>query len=95
MKQDLGFDFVIRFRGNIKVIDINGKTKDAVDWVGVNVRAKALRNAQVTILLCEVSMVVCVKAPRKKQAWWIAASNSKIPAGIVDKISKFILDKDF
>jgi len=45
LKQDLGFDFVIRFRGNIKVTDINGETKDLL--IGLKFgRAKALRNAK-------------------------------------------------
>lgn len=33
LKQELGFDFVIRFRGNIKVTDAQGETRNAVDWV--------------------------------------------------------------
>jgi len=85
LKQDLGFDFVIRFRGNIKVTDINGETKDAIEWVGVNGKAKTLRNARVTALLCEVPTVVCVKAPGMKQAWCIAASNPTIAASILIK----------
>lgn len=83
LKQDLGFDFVIRFRGNIKVTDIHGETRSAVDWVGLNGRAKTLRNARVTALSCEVPTVVCVKANRMKQAWCIAASSSTAVAGIL------------
>jgi Transposase DDE domain len=83
LRQDLGFDFVIRFRGNIKVTDIHGETRDAIDWVGVNGRAKTLRNAKVTSLLCEVPTVVCVKAKGMKQAWCLAASNPSAVAGIL------------
>lgn len=61
LKNDLEFDFVIRFRGNIKVTDARGETRDAVDWVGVNGRAKTLRKARITALSCEVPTVVCVK----------------------------------
>lgn len=83
LKQDLGFEFVIRFRGNIKVTDIHGETRNAVDWVGVNGRAKTLRQARVTALSCEVPTVVCVKAKGMKQAWCIAASNSSAVASIL------------
>lgn len=83
LKEDLGFDFVIRFRGNIKVTDIHGETRNAIEWVGVNGRAKTLRNARVTALSCEVPTVVCVKAKGMKQAWCIAASNPLALAGVL------------
>lgn len=83
LKQELGFDFVIRFRGNIKVTDINGETRNAVDWVGLNGRAKTLRQARVTALSCVVPTVVCVKAKGMKQAWCIAASNPSAVSSIL------------
>ena len=85
LKNDLGFNFVIRFRGNIKVTDLNGETRDAVDWVGINGRAKTLRKAKVTSLLCEVPTVVCVKAKGMKQAWCIAASDPTAVTGALIK----------
>jgi hypothetical protein len=83
LKNDLGFDYVIRFRGNINVTDQNGETRKAIDWVGVNGRAKTLRKAKVTALECEVPTVVCVKAKDMKQAWCIAASNPSAVAGVL------------
>lgn len=83
LKQELGFDFVIRFRGNIQVTDIHGETRNAVDWVGVNGRAKTLRDARVTALSCEVPTVVCVKAKGMNQAWCIAASNPSAVSSIL------------
>ena len=46
----LGFGYVIRFRGNIRVTDATGETKPAVDWVGKAGRARKLRDARVTAL---------------------------------------------
>lgn len=83
LRHDLGFDFVIRFRGNIQVTDSQGETRNASDWVGTNGRARTLRRAKVTALLCEVPTVVCVKAKGMKQAWCIAASNPSAVAGIL------------
>jgi hypothetical protein len=83
LKNDLGFDYVIRFRGNIHVTDQHGETRKAIDWVGANGRAKTLRKAKVTTLECEVPTVVCVKAKDMKQAWCIAASNPSAIAGVL------------
>src|SRR5215210_4457651 len=35
---ELGFGYVIRFRGNIRVADATGETKPAADWVGKGVK---------------------------------------------------------
>jgi hypothetical protein len=86
LKQDLGFDFVIRFRGNILVTDAHGETKKAQDWVGIGGKAKTLRQARVTALSCLVPTVICVKATDMKQAWCIAASNPSAQASILIKL---------
>lgn len=45
---ELGFGYVIRFRGNIHVTDADGQTKPAADWVGKGGRARKLLDARVT-----------------------------------------------
>jgi len=40
---DLGFGYVIRFRGNIHVTDATGETRAAAQWVGKFGRARKLR----------------------------------------------------
>jgi hypothetical protein len=77
---DLGFDFVIRFRGNISVRDSEGEVRLAQDWVGKGGRAKLLRHATVTSQAYEVPTVVCVKAKKMKQAWCIASSKGNASA---------------
>ncbi len=47
LRQHLGFDFVIRFRGNIKVTDTKGESRTAQEWVGVEGRARKLKQAKV------------------------------------------------
>jgi len=39
---ELGFAYVIRFRGNIQVTDASGETRPAADWVGKDGRARKL-----------------------------------------------------
>ena len=45
---ELGFGYVIRFRGNIRVTDEHGEARPAADWVGRGGRARKLRDARVT-----------------------------------------------
>jgi hypothetical protein len=78
LKHGLDFNYVIRFRGNIKVTSESGETRNAVDWVGLRGRAIKLNNAKVTAVECAVPAVVCVKAVDMKQAWCIASSNAEL-----------------
>jgi len=70
----LKFDFVIRFRGNIKVTAADGEARPAAKWVGAGGRARVLRGATVTAAGCPVATVVCVQAKDMKQPWCLAAS---------------------
>lgn len=71
----LGFDYVIRFRGNITVTDAQGESRSAADWVGVGGRAHTLRGAKVTADEYPVGTVVCVHAKAMKEPWCLAASD--------------------
>ena len=48
LAEELYFDFVIRFRGNITVTAASGETRTAADWVQAGGRARLLRGAEVT-----------------------------------------------
>ena len=58
---ELGFDYVIRLKGNTKVSAADGPTRPAAEWVGQSGRARKLRDAVVTEAQCPVGAVVCVK----------------------------------
>ncbi len=74
LADELKFDFVIRFRGNIKVTAADGEARPAAEWVGARGRARVLRGATVTAAGCPVATVVCVQAKGMKQPWCLAAS---------------------
>jgi hypothetical protein len=74
LTDELKFDFVIRFRGNIKVTAADGEARPASEWVGVGGRARVLRGATVTATGFPVATVVCVQAKDMKQPWCLAAS---------------------
>ena len=71
---DLGFGYVIRFRGNIHVTDADGETRPAAEWVGKGGRARKLRDARVTAKGQQVGAVVCVQAKDMKEPWCLATS---------------------
>ena len=78
--ETLGFDYVIRFRGNIHVTAADGETRAAAAWGGKGGRARKLRAAEVTAGRHKVGAVVCVHARDMKAAWCLAASNAEATA---------------
>jgi hypothetical protein len=86
---ELGFAYVIRFRGNIHVTAADGETRAAADWVGNGGRARKLRDAEVTAARHKVGAVVCVHAKDMKEPWCLAASNADAtPREIVNYYAK-------
>ena len=88
--KELGFGYVIRFRGNIHVTDANGEVRPAAGWVGKGGRARKLRDAHVGATAQEpVGAVVCVHAKDMKEPWCLAASDREAPtAEIVNHYAK-------
>ena len=79
----LGFGYVIRFRGNIRVTDVRGETRPAAEWVGRGGRACKLRDARVTAQGRQVGAVVCVHAKGMKEPWCLAASDAEATAAVL------------
>jgi hypothetical protein len=76
--KDLGFGFVIRFRGTIHVTAATGECRPAADWVGKGGRARKLSGATVTATAhTPVGAVVCVHAKAMKEPWCLAVSNGE------------------
>ncbi|MGH8624227.1 MAG: transposase, partial [Gammaproteobacteria bacterium] len=72
LEQELKFDYVIRFRGNIRVTDAQGEARPATQWVGQGGRARTLRGAWVTGDRYSVGTVVCVHEKGMKEPWCLA-----------------------
>ncbi len=86
---ELGFDYVIRLKGNTKVSAADGPTRPAGEWVGQGGRARKLRDAAVTEAQYPVGAVVCVHAKGMKEAWCLATSNAAASSRqIIDLYSK-------
>jgi Transposase DDE domain len=80
---ELGFGYVIRFRGNISVAAADGETRPAAAWVGQGGRARKLRQARVTAQGRQVGAVVCVHAKGMKEPWCLAASDPDATAAVL------------
>ena len=61
LTDELKFDYLIRFRGNIKVTSAEDETRSATDWVGAGGRTRILRGCAVTADGYPVGAVVCVR----------------------------------
>ena len=80
LTEELKFDYVIRFRGNIKVTAADGESRTAAAWVGRGGRARVLPGASVTAEQYRVGTVLCVQDKDMKQAWCLAASDAAASA---------------
>ncbi len=85
LSEELAFDYVIRFRGNITVAAATGEVRTAAawvgpGWVGPGGRARILRGALVTAERYQVGTVICVQDHAMKQAWCLATSTTDATA---------------
>jgi hypothetical protein len=76
LTEELKFDYVIRFRGNIAVTAADSEVRTAAAWVGPGGRARILRGALVTAERYQVGTVLCVQDKAMKQAWCLATSST-------------------
>src|SRR5450432_1552529 len=86
LTEELHFDYVIRFRGNIKVTAAGGEERTALGWVGPGGRATVLRDALVTADRYQVGTVVCVRDKDMKGAWCLAISYRDVKARELTKL---------
>lgn len=95
--QTLGWDFIIRFRGLIQVEAADGERKPASKWLPSNGRATMIRGARVTSTRTEVPAVVVVRAPRMKEAWYLATTLSARKAADIVKLygRRFTIEETF
>lgn len=73
LRDELRWDFVIRFRAGMRVENAAGHCKTAGDWVPRNGRVLTLPDARVTKQRFGVN-VVCVKRRSMKDSWCLATS---------------------
>jgi len=97
LKDQLGLDFVVRFRGIVKVTSADGVTLAAKDRVPANGRPLLSRGARVTKTGRQVGAVVCVKAKGMKEAWHLATSHGDKAASEIVALygRRFTIEESF
>jgi len=88
LTEELKFDFVIRFRGKIRVTAADGEARTAADWIGKGGRARTLRGATVTADVYPLATVVCVQARDMKEPWCLAASTTEPARALINLYSR-------
>lgn len=92
-----GWDYVIRFRGCIRVEASDGEARTAEEWLEPSGRAKMLRGVRVTHDRAEIPAVVVTKGARMKDAWYLATSLKATTASEVVKLygKRFTIEETF
>ena len=81
---ELGFEYVIRLRGDVYVTNARGERRLAAAWVGAGGRARRLVAARVTDAHeFEVGVVVCVHDRRMEEPWCLVASDVTVPTRVL------------
>jgi hypothetical protein len=78
LKEEMGFDFIIRFRENITITDSKGESWEASWWVPENGRLRTLREAYVTQKKHALPVAVFVQRKGMKDAWCLASSRADL-----------------
>ena len=74
LTEELGFDYIIRFRGGVYVENAAGEWRKAKDWLGTAGRMRVCRHARVTAQRHLVPVVVCVQDKVMKEPWCLVSS---------------------
>jgi len=85
LKEDLGFDFINRFRSIVHVTDAQGETRPAKELLGPGGRMRVFRDASVTADRTPVPILALVQDKGMKDAWCLASSRSDLPGAQLKK----------
>jgi hypothetical protein len=94
---DLGFDFIIRFRGVVIVHGASGEVRPAAEWVPLNGKVRQLRSARVTADGYSLDSVVCVKARGMQQPWCLAVRGAALTGAMAVTLysRRFTIEETF
>ena len=95
--KDLGFDFIIRFRGVVTVQSRDGEVRPASEWVPPNGKIRQLRDARVTTDRYALDSVVVVKARGMKDPWCLAVRGGTLTGARIVKLyaRRFTIEESF
>lgn len=93
----LGFDFVVRFRGIIKVRSADGETRPAQEWLETSGRSRKLSNVSVTSDATPLNAFVCAHHKGMADAWFLASSRDDLTAAEIVALygRRFTIEEQF
>jgi hypothetical protein len=86
ISEELGFDYIIRFRGVVHVTTAEGNHEPARDLVRAGGRMRVLRDTFVTAARTPVPVVAIVHDKGMKDAWFLASSRSDLTGAELKRI---------
>ena len=78
LSHNLGFDYVIRIRKNIKITNHKGEQRSAIEWLGTGRKTRTLKKATMTQMNYPVGTLVVAHENGMKDAWCLASSHEEI-----------------
>jgi hypothetical protein len=97
LTEAVGFDYIIRFRGNMYVEDAAGERRKAKAWLGPAGRLRVFRHARVTAQRHLVPVVVCVRDKAMQEPWCLVSSRHDLK-GVEIKVAygrRFTVEETF
>lgn len=93
----LSFDYVIRFRGVIKVKNAAGEARPAQGWLDPGGRSRKLTDVLVTSDETPVKSFVCAQHRGMKEAWFLASSRPDLTAAATVALygRRFTIEEQF
>lgn len=97
LSEELGFDYVIRFRGNIRVTSAAGEARKAAEWLRPRGRLLTMHGAEVTADGTTVDRIVMVHAEGMKDAWYLASSRKDLTGAQIKNLygRRFTIEENF
>jgi len=93
----VGFDYIIRFRGNVYVEDAAGERRKAKAWLGTAGRMRVFRHARITAQRHLVPVIVCVQEKAMQEPWCLVSSRYAL-TGVAIKVAygrRFTVEETF
>ena len=80
LENELGFDYIIRTKSNVKVSDAEGNLFAVKDFLLPSGRTRTLKNVELTSQRYPIMRVFCTQKKGMKSAWYIVSSREDLAA---------------
>ncbi|GHA04312.1 hypothetical protein UN63_06035 [Oceanisphaera arctica] len=80
LEDELGFDYLIRFKDNILLCPVGEDLKPAKTWLTPSGRTRTLKDVELTSQRQPVARVFCCKKADMKEAWFLASNRRDLSA---------------